>query len=88
VISTDSYGAIGKKSRGKYSNLWFELSNANVDLLKYLATNATKRFDFQSWTRDQKFRKVTNKKLKEYLDLYLPSLTDDVVRSFLSLARR
>jgi hypothetical protein len=74
-LSTNSYGTIGKRSRGNYSNLWLELSNANVDVLKYLVKEARQCFDLQSWIRNQKFQKVTNKKLKEHLDMYLPKLT-------------
>lgn len=75
ILSINTYGAIGKKSRGKYSNLWFELNSANVENLKYLTKNATQRFNFLNWIRDCKFQKVTNKKLKEYLDQYLPNIT-------------
>jgi hypothetical protein len=72
TLSTDCYGAVGKKSRGIYSNLWYELTDANVKNLSYMTTNATQRFNFANWIRDSKFQKVTNKKLKELLDKHLP----------------
>jgi hypothetical protein len=72
TLSTGNYGAVGKKSRGIYSNLWYELTDANVKNLMYMDAHATERYNFVNWIRDNKFHKVTNKKLKEYLDKYLP----------------
>jgi hypothetical protein len=72
TLSIKNYGSIGKKSRGIYSNLWYELTDANVKNLLYMTDHATQRFNFVNWIRDSKFQKVTNKKLKELLDKHLP----------------
>jgi len=66
VLSEGDYGLIGKKSRGKYSNVWFELTNTSgvpLSILKNLITLSA--IDKLSPIR------VTNKKMKEYLDGYL-----------------
>jgi hypothetical protein len=77
TLSAGNYGSIGKRSRGIYSNLWYELTNANVTELLYMTEHATQRFNFLNWISDQKFQKVTNKKLKECLDRHLPKYNID-----------
>jgi len=60
-ISEKTYGNLGKKSRGKSSNIWFELPTNKILELKKLTLRDA-----------DKFIKVTNKKLKAHLDEYLP----------------
>jgi hypothetical protein len=71
TLSIGTYGANGKKSRGVYSNLWYELTDTNYINLQYLIKNATQRFNFVNWIRDCKFQKVTNKNMKKRLDEHL-----------------
>ena len=71
TLSNGNYGTIGKKSRGKYSNLWYEIKSTKTNEFKYMLKHATERFNFCNWINDCKFQKLTNKKLKKYLDQYL-----------------
>ena len=75
ILSIANYGTIGKKSRGKYSNLWFELGETNVTDLERSVMNYKSRFNMYNWVRKSKLYKVTNKELKAYLEEYIPKLT-------------
>jgi hypothetical protein len=66
-LSSGNYGSVGKKKRGKYSNLWFELdAKFDYEILKITKPAKVTAFG------DTKLSKVTNKKVKEILDECLP----------------
>jgi len=71
ILSNANYGTLGKKSRGRYSKLWYVLDPANApelvrDLLKTGLLSPAIIAKHLHPTR------VTNKRLKDHLDMYLP----------------
>lgn len=75
LLEDRNYGTVGKKSRGEFSNIWYDLGRVNVNYILKSPKNALiNNFNISVLTRPEQIIKVRDKHLKKHLDLYLNKL--------------